>query len=99
LTNERGPNLALDFIKRNYNPRCKLVMYGFSAGGKQVLDLCRKIEQRNIIRPEDGSPPIKVAHHQNLCASADAFPHSQAQMNRAEPILGDFGASVSGGSQ
>ncbi len=60
LTNERGPNLAIDFITRNYNPRCKLVMYGFSAGGKQVLDLRRKIEHRNTVRPDEGNSLIKV---------------------------------------
>lgn len=59
LRDDAGPTRALQFIDKEFNGG-KLILYGFSAGAKQLLELCVRLERRNQFRKEEGRPLIAV---------------------------------------
>jgi hypothetical protein len=49
LQNSRGVTQALAFIRALHDPRGKLIIYGFSAGGVNALDLCRDLANTSTL--------------------------------------------------
>ena len=69
-TLDRNANVeaALGAIERSYDPTCKLILYGYSAGAVQVMKICERIELKNESRKREGKPLIVV----DLLATNDA---------------------------
>ncbi|MBI3411990.1 MAG: peptidoglycan-binding protein [Planctomycetes bacterium] len=74
LKTSRGVNQAFTFVQSLNDPRGKLIIYGFSAGGVNALDLCRDLNNR--------LPNVKV----NLLVTVDVAAQQQTNtINRSVP--------------
>ena len=60
LVSTIGVERVVESITRDYDAVSKLIMYGFSAGAKQLLDVCQILEDRNGSRKQKGEALIKV---------------------------------------
>ncbi|MGL4552834.1 MAG: peptidoglycan-binding domain-containing protein [Gemmataceae bacterium] len=68
LSNNNGVALAQTFITENFEAGSRLIVYGYSAGGTNALELCRKLDAANQARKDAGQPVIEV----DLLVTVDA---------------------------
>jgi len=68
LQNSVGVAAAVAFIEAEFTANAKVILYGYSAGAKQLLDVCARIETLNVARKAVGIDLIQV----NLLVTNDA---------------------------
>jgi hypothetical protein len=59
-TVNNGWSLLHGFLLQNVKTDGKLIIYGYSAGGNNALEFCRRIEAANVTRSASSQPLIKV---------------------------------------
>jgi hypothetical protein len=60
---------AFTFVRENFNPRGKLIVYGYSAGGMNALEFAREFERR--ARVFDGGELVPTQSNETLDSGED----------------------------
>ena len=60
LVNSVGVVAAVNFIEQGLEKGSKVILYGYSAGAKQLLEVCERLNGRNTARRDDNQQPIRV---------------------------------------
>lgn len=60
LNKQIGVDKVVDAVVREFDPTRKLIMYGYSAGARNLLDVTRRLDDRNATRENPRTPAIQI---------------------------------------